>query len=158
MEKGIYTGSEVVGFTLDENKCVARFRELEKQGQERVLSKPFSLNLHTGGRFRWSSGQILPWSKLQRQEAGAGKEAEGLQPPPRQEGLGMESRERQRSGRAGKNFPSPRISRENEDVVPGALTSVGLATCRRDGVEGGGRGSSRDLGSQVGKLCFAGGQ
>lgn len=81
MEKGIYTGSEVVGFTLDENKCVARFRELEKQGQERVLSKPFSLNLHTGGRFRWSSGQILPWSKLQRQEAGAGKEAEGLQPP-----------------------------------------------------------------------------
>ena len=60
MEKGIYTGSEVVGFMLDENKCVAWFRELEKQGQERVLSKPFSLNLLTSSRFHRFSGQVLP--------------------------------------------------------------------------------------------------
>lgn len=33
--------------------------------------------------------------------------------------------------------------------MPGVLASAGLVTCRRDGVEGGGRGSSRDLGSQV---------
>ena len=85
-----------------------------------------------------------------------GKETEGLQHPPRWEGLGTESRERQVSGRAEKIFPSSRISRENEDVVHGAVASVELATCRRDQVEGGGRGSSRDLGSQVGKLCFEG--